>query len=102
VLALPSDTECFALVQVEAMRCGTPVVATDIPGARVVVQKTGMGEIVPPGNPQAMGESINRVLADPERYTKSVSDIDAVFGIDQTVDRYEALLRDAANHPDRR
>ncbi len=102
VLALPSDTECFALVQVEAMRCGTPVVATDIPGARVVVQKTGMGEIVPPGDPQAMGEGINRVLADPEQYAKPLSVIDAVFGINQTVDRYEALLRDAANHPNRR
>lgn len=102
VLALPSDTECFALVQVEAMRCGTPVVATDIPGARVVVRKTGMGEIVPPGNPQAMGEAINRVLANPEPYTKPLSDIDAAFGIDQTVDRYEALLRDAANRAHRR
>jgi glycosyltransferase involved in cell wall biosynthesis len=102
VLALPSDTECFALVQVEAMRCGTPVVATDIPGARVVVRKTGMGEIVPPGQPQAMGEAINRVLADPEQYVKPLSVIEAAFGIDQTVDRYEALLRDAANHPHRR
>ncbi len=51
VLALPSDTECFALVQVEAMRCGTPVVATDIPGARVVVQKTGMGRLSPRATP---------------------------------------------------
>ncbi|MCC7209398.1 MAG: glycosyltransferase family 4 protein, partial [Anaerolineae bacterium] len=43
VLALPSDTECFALVQVEAMLCGTPVVMTDTPGGRVPVTVTGMG-----------------------------------------------------------
>lgn len=96
VLALPSDTECFALVQVEAMRCGTPVVATDIPGARVVVRETGMGEIVLPGDPQALGEGLIRVLDDPAHYVKPLTAIDAVYGLEQTVDRYEALLRDAA------
>lgn len=96
VLALPSDTECFALVQVEAMRCGTPVVATDIPGARVVVQETGMGEIVPPGDPQAMGEALIRVLDNPEHYVKPIAEIDAIYGLEQTVNRYEALLRSAA------
>ncbi|HPV06096.1 MAG TPA: glycosyltransferase family 4 protein [Aggregatilineales bacterium] len=96
VLALPSDTECFALVQVEAMRCGTPVVATDIPGARVVVKKTGMGEIVPPRDPAAMAAAITRVLDQPERYIKSLSAIDEVFGFEKTVDMYEKLLRSAA------
>jgi glycosyltransferase involved in cell wall biosynthesis len=43
VLVLPSGTECFGLVQVEAMLCGTPVVMTNIHGARIVVQATGMG-----------------------------------------------------------
>lgn len=97
VLALPSDTECFALVQVEAMRCGTPVVATDIPGARVVVQKTGMGELVPPRDPEAMGAAIVRVLDNPAAYRKPLSAIDSVFGFEQTVDAYERLLRDAAD-----
>ena len=45
VLALPSDTECFALVQVEAMLSGTPVMMTDTPGGRVPVQVTGMGKL---------------------------------------------------------
>ena len=35
VLVLTSDSECFALVQVESMLCGTPVVMTDVPGGRV-------------------------------------------------------------------
>ncbi|MGF1506699.1 MAG: glycosyltransferase family 4 protein [Anaerolineae bacterium] len=95
-LALPSDTECFALVQVEAMRSGTPVVATDIPGARVVVKKTGMGEIVPPRDPGAMGAAINRVLADRSAYVKPLAEIDAAFNFETTVDRYEEFLRSAA------
>ncbi|NDJ53970.1 MAG: glycosyltransferase family 4 protein [Chloroflexi bacterium] len=96
VLALPSDTECFALVQVEAMRCGTPVVSTDIPGARVVVQVSGMGEVVPPRDPLAMGEAIVRVLDNPSTYRKSLAEIDSIFNLDQTVDRYEQFLREAA------
>jgi glycosyltransferase involved in cell wall biosynthesis len=58
LLALPSDTECFALVQVEAMLCGTPVVMTDTPGGRVPVQLTGMGKIVPRNDWRALGEGI--------------------------------------------
>ena len=39
LFALPSRTDMMALTQVEAMLCGTPVVASDIPGARVVVDR---------------------------------------------------------------
>jgi glycosyltransferase involved in cell wall biosynthesis len=96
VLSLPSDTECFALVQVEAMRCGTPVVATDITGAREVVKVTGMGEIVPPGEPEAMGQAIIRVFDNPDQYVKPLSQIDKDFNFEETVDRYERHLRNAA------
>ena len=47
VLVLPSlnSTESFGLVQVEAMLCGVPSVASDLPGVRQPVRITGMGEI---------------------------------------------------------
>ena len=96
VLALPSDTECFGLVQVEAMRCGTPVVATDIPGARVPVRTTGMGELVPPGDAAALADALVRVLADPQRYRKPLASIDAAFSLEGTADRYERHLAAAA------
>lgn len=102
VLALPSDTECFALVQVEAMRCGTPVVATDIPGAREPVRVTGMGELAPRGNPQAMGEAIVRVLANRDGYVKPFAQIDRAFSLEETIDRYERHLRSAAEEAQRR
>jgi glycosyltransferase involved in cell wall biosynthesis len=97
VLALPSDTECFALVQVEAMRCGTPVVCTNIPGAREVVRVTGMGELVPPGDPAAFGEGVVKVLDQRDAYVKPLSQIDAIFNLDQTVNQYEELLYSATN-----
>lgn len=96
-LALPSDTECFALVQVEAMLCGAPVVATDIPGARVVVRKTGMGEIVPARDPQALGEALVRIVDNRSAYVKPRAHIESIFSFEKTVDQYEHYLRAAAD-----
>ncbi|HML25021.1 MAG TPA: glycosyltransferase family 4 protein [Aggregatilinea sp.] len=96
VLVLPSDTECFALVQVEAMLCGTPVVMTDTPGGRVPVTATGMGKIVPRGDWHAIGEAVIDVLAHRDRYVKPREEIDRVFNLDETVDHYEAEFRRAA------
>ncbi len=93
VLALPSDTECFALVQVEAMLCGTPVVMTDTPGGRVPVQLTGMGKIVPCGDWQALGEGIVEVLRDRDRFVRPVSEIERHFSVEETISRYEQLFQ---------
>ena len=93
VLALPSDTECFALVQVEAMLCGTPVVMTDTPGGRVPVQLTGMGKIVPRDDWKALGEGIVEVLSDRARFVRPVAEIERHFSVEETVRRYEELFR---------
>jgi len=93
VLALPSDTECFALVQVEAMLCGTPVVMTDTPGGRVPVQLTGMGKIVPRDDWRALGEGIVEVLSDRGRFVRPVTEIERHFSAGVTIGRYEELFR---------
>jgi glycosyltransferase involved in cell wall biosynthesis len=68
VLVLPSinSTESFGMVQVEGMICGTPVVATDLPGVRQPVQSTGMGKIVPIKDSQALAQGIIQVLQSPK------------------------------------
>ncbi len=96
VLALTSDSECFALVQVEAMLSGTPVVMTDIPGGRVPVQVTGMGRLTKPGDPTSIGEAIVEVLRNRQEYVKSYEDIAATFSFKETVDQYEHHFRAAA------
>lgn len=93
VFVLPSRTDCFASVQVEAMLCGTPVVATNIPGAREVVKVTGMGCLVEPRNSYALAEGLIAVLSARERYLKPRSVIEAVFNYDQAIANYERILR---------
>lgn len=94
VTVLPSinNTETFGLVQIESMICGTPVVASDLPGVRQPVRMTGMGEIVPVGDPRALAASILRVLEDPDRYRADPGEIAARFSPHSTAEGYEALF----------
>lgn len=96
VVVLTSDTECFALVQVEAMLCGTPMVMTDIPGGRVPVRETGMGVLAKQGDAESIGRAINAVLSEPHRYRKSRQEIQDIFSFKETVDRYEQHFRQYA------
>jgi glycosyltransferase involved in cell wall biosynthesis len=93
VLALPSRTDCFPMVQVEAMLCGTPTVATDIPGLRVPVRLTGMGRLVPPRDEHALAEGLIDALANGEKYVKSRQEIEAIFSLDRAIDEFERLFQ---------
>jgi glycosyltransferase involved in cell wall biosynthesis len=69
VLAFPSTREGFGLVVVEANACGTPTVATDVPGLRETVRNGETG-IVVPRNVDALAYALKRVLSDTELRTK--------------------------------
>jgi glycosyltransferase involved in cell wall biosynthesis len=94
VLVLPSlnSTEAFGLVQVEAMSCGTPVVATDLPGVRVPVKASGMGKIVPVADAGAIARAIVDILAEPERYHGNPDEITHKYSPDVIAAGYEDLF----------
>jgi glycosyltransferase involved in cell wall biosynthesis len=69
VLPSINSTESYGLVQVESMMCGTPVVASDLPGVRVPVRLTGMGKIVPPMDAQKLANAIIAILEDPRQFS---------------------------------
>lgn len=92
-LVLPSlnSTEAFGLVQVEAMLCGTPTIASALPGVRQPVLTTGMGEIVPIGDSDALARSIVRVIQSRERYLVPRATIASIYSDRRTAEGYEAL-----------
>ncbi|HHH82779.1 MAG TPA: glycosyltransferase family 1 protein [Chloroflexi bacterium] len=96
VTVLPSlnSTESFGMVQVESMLCGTPVVASDLPGVRYPTQATGMGLTVPPADAEELAEGILKVLSEPDRFSRPREDIQSRFGTEAVADRYEKLFEE--------
>jgi starch synthase len=66
VFACPSVYEPFGLINLEAMACQAPVVASAVGGILEVVEDGKTGLLVPPAQPEALAEAITRVLANPE------------------------------------
>ena len=94
VLVLPSinSTESFGIVQVEAMTCGTPVIATDLPGVRVPIQITSAGKIVPPRDAYALAEALIDVLESPADYQGQMERIVLPSTPEAVADEYEAIF----------
>ena len=66
VFVLPSRFEGFGNVLIEALACGTPVVATDCPvGPRELLDGGRYGALVPVGDATALARAIEAVLDDP-------------------------------------
>jgi glycosyltransferase involved in cell wall biosynthesis len=104
LVVLPSlnSTETFGLVQVEAMLCGTPSIASNLPGVRQPVAQTGMGRIVPIGDADGLAEAIIEVLRDRSAYVRPRQEIVARFSTARTADGYEALFEELSREKRKR
>lgn len=69
VLAVPWY-EPFGIVPLEAMACGTTVVASAVGGMLDTVEHAVTGEHVPPRDPQALADCVNALLARPDELTR--------------------------------
>lgn len=67
VVLCPAYYEPFGIVPLEAMGCGTPVVASAVGGQLDTVTDPGTGRLVPPGDPAALGRAIASLLHSPVR-----------------------------------
>jgi len=99
VFTVASRTDCFPSTQVEAVLSGTPLVTTDIPGAREVVQVTGMGLLVPPRDPEGLARGIVEVLGHRERYVRPPAEIRRIFDREKSVSEYEGLFSRLSERP---
>ena len=67
--ACPSLYEPLGIVNLEAMACGTAVVASRVGGIPEVVDDGETGLLVPPDDPAALADGLNALLRDPDRAT---------------------------------
>lgn len=101
VICSLNSTESFGLVQIEAMRNGVPVVSSNLPGVRQSVTMTGMGEVTPIGDHEALAQAVNRILADKQSYLRDSELIAQSFSPHHTAVEYIALFQSLiAGQPD--
>jgi len=66
MVVMPSHYESFGMVALEAMACGTPVIASKVGGLTFTVQDGVTGFLVPERDPQALADKISLLLHDAE------------------------------------
>ena len=94
---LPSQTESFGLAALEAMACGSPVVATRAGGLPEVVDDEVNGILEPVGSVEAMGRRAVELLRSPERHAAMREAAVAKareFSADRIVPLYESLYEE--------
>lgn len=89
VVVIPSRSDCFPSVAVEAILSGCPVVVNNIPGARWIVQTTAMGTVTEAQDPQALASAIVDVVNNHKIYMKWSKRAWEIFDYTKTLDRYE-------------
>lgn len=107
-VVVPSHYESFGMVALEAMACGTPVVASEVGGLAYLIQDGKTGYTVPVGDPAALADRLaDLLLNEPLRHKLSVqaSELAAQYAWPNIVKRllkvYHDALHKQENHPKR-
>jgi glycosyltransferase involved in cell wall biosynthesis len=87
LFVLPSLWEAFPIATLEAMACGTPVLATDVGGVGEQVVDGDTGRLIPAGDPAALREALADVMLDRARLERWGAAARERFTEHYTVDR---------------
>jgi D-inositol-3-phosphate glycosyltransferase len=99
VLIVPSRSESFGLVAVEAQACGLPVVAANVGGLSYSVADAESGILVDGWNPASYAAAVAEILSDEERlesFRRGARAHSQRFSWDGTADRLVALYESMA------
>lgn len=66
MVVVPSKYESFGIVALEAMACGTPVIASDVGGLACLVKNEETGFTIPDGDISALADKIALLINNPE------------------------------------
>ncbi len=96
-VVVPSHYESFGMVALEAMACGTPVVASQVGGLAFLVQDGVTGFTVPVDEPQALADRLTDLINNPELRRKlgeQAADFAQEYGWDKIAARIVKLYAD--------
>ncbi len=66
IISLPSYAEGLPRVLIEAAACGKPIVTTNVPGCREIVNAGENGLLVPPKSPEALADALCSLIRNPD------------------------------------
>jgi D-inositol-3-phosphate glycosyltransferase len=100
VLVMPSHYESFGMVALEAMACGTPVIASEVGGLAYLVRDGETGFTIPDQEPEELCEKISWLLNDKQLH-QTMSERAVEYAQDyawekiakQIVEVYEGLVK---------
>jgi len=100
-----TKTEGFGLALIEAMSAGIPIISSDLPVCRQILQDGACGLLVPVGNATALAEKIVYLLDHPEQAQPMAASArqraHAQYNPKSTVEQYARLLRGELDaHPE--
>ena len=96
VCVVPSYYESFCLVALEAMACGTPVVASHVGGLSVTVRDGETGYLIPRHAPQPFATRMAALLADDDlrqTFGKTATEAVSGFGWENVADAIERIYQ---------
>ena len=91
--------EGFPTVILEAMTIGIPVIATDIPGTRELIDNGNTGILVPVENPEAMAKAVSYLISNPdvaERLVINAKENVSPYSMEAVAHDYESLYQSLA------
>lgn len=102
VVVHPSLSEAFCQVLIETMSVGTPIVSTDVGGAKEVITDGKNGFIIPPANVEAIKKAVRNLFQNPEATKKMAlagqQSVRETFTVEKMIDKqiavYERLFKE--------